>query len=64
MVWGVSTSDSRNSGRADVSQLLSLGAAAIARAAFFAAAGPAAAKDYEYRRGDLTSFMLQGGFET
>jgi hypothetical protein len=45
--------------RADVSQLLSLGAAAIASVAFFAAAGPAAAKDYEYRRGDLTSFMLR-----
>jgi len=45
-------------------KLLSLGAAAIASAAFFGAAGPAAAKDYEYCRRDVTSFMLQCGFET
>jgi hypothetical protein len=40
-----------------------LGAAAIAGAAFFPAARPAAAKDFEYRHEDLTSSMLQGGFE-
>src|SRR5712672_3054840 len=45
-------------------ELLSLGAAAIASAAFFGGAGPAAAKDYEYCRRDVTSFMLQCGFET
>jgi hypothetical protein len=47
-----------------VSKLLSLGAAAIASAAFLAAAGPAAAKDYEYCRRDVTSFMLQCSFDT
>ena len=45
-------------------RLLSLGAAAIASAAFFGAAEAAAAKDYEYCRRDLTSFMLQCSFET
>ena len=45
-------------------KLLSLDAAAIASAAFFGGAGPAAAKDYEYCRRDVTSFMLQCGFET
>jgi hypothetical protein len=38
-----------------MSKLLSLGAAAIASAVFFGAAGPAAAKDYEYCRRDVTS---------
>jgi len=38
--------------------------AAIASAAFVGAAGPAAAKDYQYCRRDVTSFMLQCGFET
>jgi hypothetical protein len=38
--------------------------AAIASVAFVGAAGPAAAKDYEYCRRDVTSFMLQCGFET
>jgi hypothetical protein len=54
------TSDTgRKFGGASMSKLLSLSAAAIASAAFFAATGPAAAKDYEYCRRDLTSFMLQ-----
>jgi|HubBroStandDraft_2_1064218.scaffolds.fasta_scaffold166151_1 hypothetical protein len=47
-----------------MSKLLSLGAAAIASAVLFGAAGPAAAKDYEYCRRGVTSFMLQCGFET
>jgi hypothetical protein len=43
---------------------LSLGIAAIACAAFFASAAPAAAKTFEYCRRDVTSYMLQCGFET
>jgi Protein of unknown function (DUF3551) len=43
---------------------LMLSAAAIACAALFGAATPAAAKDYEYCRRDVTSFMLSCGFDT
>jgi hypothetical protein len=46
-----------------VSKLLRLGAAAMASAAFFGAARPAAATDYEYCRRDLTSFVLQCGID-
>ena len=45
-------------------KLLSLGAAAIACAVVFGATTPAAAKDYEYCRRDVTSYMLSCGFET
>jgi hypothetical protein len=45
-------------------KLLMLGAAAISFAAFFGAAGPAAAKDYQYCRRDVTAAMLQCGFDT
>jgi len=45
-------------------KLLSLGAAAIACAVVFGAVTPAAAKDYEYCRRDVTSYMLSCGFET
>ncbi len=45
-------------------KLLTLSAAAIACAAFFGAAGPAAAKDYQYCRRDVTAFMLACGFDT
>ena len=50
-----------------MNKLLSPGVAAVAAVAciaFFGAAGPAAAKDYGYCRRDVTSFMLQCGFET
>jgi hypothetical protein len=47
-----------------MNKLLSLGAAAIACAAVFGTATPAAAKDYEYCRPDVTSFMLSCGFDT
>jgi Protein of unknown function (DUF3551) len=47
-----------------MSKLLSLGAAAIACAAVFGAATPTAAKDYEYCRRDVSSYMLSCGFET
>jgi hypothetical protein len=43
---------------------LTLAAAAISCAAFFAAAAPAAAKDHQYCRRDLTSYMFQCGFDT
>jgi hypothetical protein len=43
---------------------LTLGVAAISCAAFFPTAGPAAAKDYEYCRRDITSYMPQCGFDT
>ena len=46
-----------------MSKLLSLSAAAIASVAF-GVTEPAAAKVYEYRRRDVTSFMLQCCFET
>jgi hypothetical protein len=45
-------------------KLLTLSAAAIACAAVFGTATPAAAKDYEYCRRDVTSAMLQCGFDT
>jgi hypothetical protein len=45
-------------------QLLTLSAAAIACAAFFVTSRPAAAKDYEYCRIDISSSMKQCGFET
>ena len=45
-------------------KLLTLSAAAIACAAVFGIATPAAAKDYEYCRRDVTSYMLSCGFET
>lgn len=47
-----------------MNKLFSLGAAAIACAAFLGAAAPAAAKDYEYCRRDVTSAMVSCGFET
>jgi hypothetical protein len=47
-----------------MSKLLSLGIAAVTCIAFFGAAGPAAAKDYEYCRRDITSYMLSCGFDT
>jgi hypothetical protein len=43
---------------------LTLGVAAICCAAFFPTAVPAAAKVYEYCRRDITSYMLQCGFDT
>jgi Protein of unknown function (DUF3551) len=45
-------------------RLLKLGVAAISCAAVFATAAPVAAKDYEYCRRDITSYMLQCGFDT
>jgi Protein of unknown function (DUF3551) len=45
-------------------KLMTLSAAAVACAAFFGTSAPAAAKDYEYCRVDITSYMLQCGFET
>jgi hypothetical protein len=45
-------------------KLLSLGIAAIGCAVGFAASGSAAAKDYQYCRSDVTSYMLQCGFDT
>ncbi len=50
--------------RANMKRLLTLNAAALSCAAFFGAAAPAAAKDYEYCRRGLTSYMLQCGFDT
>jgi hypothetical protein len=47
-----------------MTKLFGLGAAAVACMAFFGAPGPAAAKDYEYCRKDVTAFMLQCGFDT
>jgi hypothetical protein len=47
-----------------MSKLLSLGTAAIVCAAFFGTAAPAAAKDYEYCRRDVTSAMVSCGFDT
>src|SRR6266404_1142737 len=41
--------------RANMKRLLTLNAAALSCAAFFGAAAPAAAKDYEYCRRGLTS---------
>ena len=46
-----------------MNKLSSLGAAAIACAAVFGTAAPAAAKDYEYCRRD-SSYMLACGYET
>jgi hypothetical protein len=45
-------------------KLLSLGVTAVTGIAFFGAAGPAAAKNYEYCRRDAVSYMLSCGFET
>jgi Protein of unknown function (DUF3551) len=45
-------------------KLLSLGIAAIGCAAVFAASRSAAAKDYQYCRRDVTSYMLQCGFDS
>jgi hypothetical protein len=45
-------------------KLLTFSAAAIACAAFFAVSGPAAAKDYQFCRVDITSFMQQCSFDT
>ena len=45
-------------------RLLTLSAAVICCAAVFGAATPAAAKDYEHCRRDVTSYMLSCGFET
>jgi hypothetical protein len=47
-----------------MSRLLNLGAATIACAAIFGAVTPAAAKNYEYCRRDISSYMLSCGFET
>ena len=44
-------------------KVLSRGVAAVACIAFFGAAGPAAAKDYEYCRRN-SSYMLSCGYET
>jgi hypothetical protein len=43
---------------------LTLGAAAISCAAFFLSAAPAAATAYKYCRRDITSYILQCGFDT
>jgi hypothetical protein len=43
---------------------LMLSPAAISRAGFLAAAGPLAAKEYEFWRGDAISTMLGWGFDT
>ena len=45
-------------------QLLTLNTTAICCAAFFGTAAPAAAKDYQYCRRDVTAAMLQCGFDT
>src|SRR6267142_2217355 len=45
-------------------KLLTLSAAAIACAAVFGIATPAAAKDDEYCRRDVISYMLSCGFDT
>ena len=45
-------------------KLLTLSAAAIACAAVFGIATPAAAKDHEYCRRDVISYMLSCGFDT
>ena len=45
-------------------RLLTLSATAICCAACFGFATPTAAKDYEYRRRAITSYMLQCGFDT
>jgi Protein of unknown function (DUF3551) len=47
-----------------MSKLLTLGVAAVTCIAVFGAAGPAAAKDYEYCRRDAVSYMLSCGFDT
>jgi Protein of unknown function (DUF3551) len=46
-----------------MSKFLSLGFAAIACAAYFGAAGPAAAKN-EYCRRDITGYSMSCGFDT
>jgi hypothetical protein len=45
-------------------KLLSLGIAVVGCAAIFAAPGSAAAKDHQYCRRDITSYMLQCGFDS
>jgi hypothetical protein len=45
-------------------RLLTFSAALIACVAYFGTSGPAAAKEYQYCRRDITSFMLQCGFDT
>jgi hypothetical protein len=45
-------------------KLLTLNSAAITCIAFFGATAPAKANDHEYCRRDLTSYMLQCGFDT
>jgi hypothetical protein len=50
--------------RANMKMLLMLNAAIISCTAFFGAAPMAVAKDYEYCRRDITSYMLQCGFDT
>jgi hypothetical protein len=45
-------------------KLLTFGAAAIACAAFFGTSAPAAAKDFAFCRVDISSSMLQCGFDT
>jgi Protein of unknown function (DUF3551) len=50
-------------GRAKLKRPLTLGAAAISCAAFFGAAGPAAAKN-EYCRRGVSDYRLSCGFDT
>jgi hypothetical protein len=45
-------------------KLLTLSAAAISCVAFFGTAAQAVAKDYEYCRRDITSYMPQCGLQT
>jgi Protein of unknown function (DUF3551) len=47
-----------------VKRPLTWGVAAISCAASFVSAAPAAATGYEYCRRDITSYMLQCGFNT
>src|SRR5260370_22405946 len=65
-VGAVTASDrrQRQTRRANMSKLLILGVAAVTCIAFFGAAGPAAAKDYEYCRRDIVSSVLSCGFDT
>jgi hypothetical protein len=59
------TSDRRceQTKESNMSKFLSLGVAAIACAAYFGAAGPAAAKN-EYCRRGVTDYMVSCGFDT
>src|ERR1700751_5459529 len=50
--------------RAKLKGSLTPGVAAISCAASFLSEAPAAARDHEYCRRDITSYMLQCGFDT